>query len=824
MALAGIAAVTRALAVSAAVTMALAVEQASMVMVLPSMDHRGSMLVEEEVSPLAGKETSSLERPVARLVTHATMGTGNTPMRSSELILGSSTEYRNNGGSNSDAGVQSGTNLAGISPDLINQAMQGVVAALAAAAQKGGAEGVSASVLGDAVSAATQTATPMVQQSQVVTIGSQQVLPMQVDAGTMPKNDIPNPAKKAKKADKNPCFRCKQPGHQIDTCTVPVCDICESTNHISSACPLLQAPKPSVTMYGYAIEQLMFFEIPTGGAYKPKVDNVKLVKVTVEGDPMSIPEIAECLRRIVPVENFQWEIYNFQNNVFRVKFPNKSEAQRMKAFRTYPVPDRASDLIFEDWSALEDPLYMLPEVWLRVRGIPANVRTDFLSLWAVGTLFGKTKEVDMVHTRKNKELRLRIGCLDHTLIPETTDVFIQRGFFKLSFEVEQVIVTQLGTDDMGNNGDNNGGGGNNGANGDNVDGAKDMDIERTMNNDQQGNANNQQGTVKKVNNAKSVVAHQVQHLVEVPMVLGSLNKALLNKDTAPAGEPRLAADHPSIALSADVTVAAAAADTPPAGERRLAADQPCTDPKLKTSATGQTAACRAPLGDRGVAAVLLGGDPAVVALAQPASPAPTQRKLTPVGPAIDAVGQQVLNLGSGVAFGSGSSVNNATMDCAVASMKNTAPPFSGHLRFSPQSPLSTDGASLPSRVSLLLDLASQPLASPSPLAATTHQRPVHWHLRHLIRRNTIQGGNGAAGPRVSGQHDGVADILMDLAPRVHLHPCVGGKSDETSVERIRLLELDLDRAFADTTKGSSSVTPLPGQERGKLGRGKGASQ
>ncbi|KAM0846813.1 hypothetical protein ACQ4PT_055430 [Festuca glaucescens] len=229
---------------------------------------------------------------------------------------------------------------------------------------------------------------------------------------------------------------------------------------------LTEAPKPSVTMYGYAIEQLMFFEVPTGGAYKPKVDNVKLVKVTVEGDPMSIPDIAECLRRIVPVENFQWEIYNFQNNVFRVKFPNKSEAQRMKAFRTYPVPDRASDLIFEDWSALEDPLYMLPEVWLRVRGIPADVRTDFLSLWAVGTLFGKTKEVDMVHTRKNKELRLRI---------------------------EQVTVTQLGNDNMGNNGGNNGGGGNNGANGDNVDSAKDMDIERTMNNDQHTNANSQQG-------------------------------------------------------------------------------------------------------------------------------------------------------------------------------------------------------------------------------------------------------------------------------------------------------------------------------------------
>ncbi|KAM0857879.1 hypothetical protein ACQ4PT_048192 [Festuca glaucescens] len=438
-------------------------------------------------------------------------------------------QFRNNGGNNNDAGVQYGSNLAGITPDLIKEAMQGVVAALAAAAQKGGVEGLSASVL-DAVSAATQSATPVVQQSQPVATGSQQVLPMQVDGETMPKGDVPNPAKKAKKVDKNPCFRCKQPGHQIDTCTAPVCDICESPNHISSAYPLLQAPKPAITMYGYAIEQLMFFEVPTGGAYKPKVDNVKLVKVTVEGDPMSIPEIAECLRRIVPMENFQWEIYKFQNNVFRVKFPNKSEAQRMKAFRTYPVPDRASDLIFEDWSALEDTLYMLPEVWLRVRGIPADVRTDFLSLWAVGTLFGKTKEVDMVHTRKHKELRLRIGCIDHTLIPEDYDVFIQRFFFKLRFEVEQVTVTQIDVDVMENNGDNNGGGGNNGGNCDNVDGAKDMDIERTMNIDQQGNSNNQQGTVKKVNNTKSVVAHQVQHQVEVPIVFGSLKKALLNKD------------------------------------------------------------------------------------------------------------------------------------------------------------------------------------------------------------------------------------------------------------------------------------------------------
>ncbi|KAM0880980.1 hypothetical protein ACQ4PT_033215 [Festuca glaucescens] len=486
---------------------------------MASAGNRGSRLVEVEVFPLGASPPLSRASPVAPPML-ATMDRGSSSRMNSELTLGNSIEvqttaifiameYRNSGGGNNDAGVQNSANMAGINPKLLKEAMQGVVAALAAAAQRGGAEGVASSALGAVASVGAQMEAHAVQQPQTVAAGVQQTQPMQVDA--MPKADIPNPAKKA-----DNCFRCKKPGHQIDTCTAPVCDICESTSHISSACPLLQAPKPSVTMYGYAIEQLMFFELPTGGSYKPKVDNVKLVNVTVEGDP-------ECLRRIVPVENFQWEIYNFQNNVFRVKFPNKSEAQRMKTFRTYPVPDRASDLVFEDWSALEDPLYMLPEVWLRVRGIPADVRTDFLSLWAVGTLFGKTKEVDMVHTRKNKELRMRIGCLDHTLIPETTDVFIQSGFLKLSFEVELVVVTQLDGNDLADNGDNNGGGGNDGANEDNMDSANDMDIERAKNNELQGNVNSQKSNGKKTNNAKGVVGHQVQHHVEDPILVGSLN-------------------------------------------------------------------------------------------------------------------------------------------------------------------------------------------------------------------------------------------------------------------------------------------------------------
>ncbi|KAM0879435.1 hypothetical protein ACQ4PT_034244 [Festuca glaucescens] len=137
-------------------------------------------------------------------------------------------QYRNSGGGNNGPVNQIDTNLAGISPDLLKEAMQGVVAALAAAAQKGGGEGLAHAVDAERALAAVQKAGNVgfaSQQHQMENSGPQQVQPMQLDTTMAPKPDAPNPTKKVKKTEKNPCFWCKKPGHQIDTCTAPVCDI-----------------------------------------------------------------------------------------------------------------------------------------------------------------------------------------------------------------------------------------------------------------------------------------------------------------------------------------------------------------------------------------------------------------------------------------------------------------------------------------------------------------------------------------------------------------------------------------------------------------------
>ncbi|KAM0853722.1 hypothetical protein ACQ4PT_050886 [Festuca glaucescens] len=296
-------------------------------------------------------------------------------------------------------------------------------------------------------------------------------------------------------------------------------------HHATHACHLHQAPKPTAILHGYANEALMFFELACG-AFKAKVDNPKLAKVTVDGDDMTIPDLIDQLKKIVPSDKFKWEVFHFKDNIYRVKFPSKQEVQRLKNFGTYICTDRESCLSFDLWSSLEEPMYTLPEVWVRVSGLPSDIRTDYLSLWGVGTLFGKTLDVDMAYTRRNKVLRTKIGCLDRSLIPTTSDIFIRRGFFKLHFEVEEangsqeVDMAEVNNDDGGNddahNGEHNKEGGN----------AMDMDP-KGLDEGDASNKDKQDGEVN-INGIQGMQLH-AHHLDEIK--IGSINVQLSPKGT-----------------------------------------------------------------------------------------------------------------------------------------------------------------------------------------------------------------------------------------------------------------------------------------------------
>jgi hypothetical protein len=114
-----------------------------------------------------------------------------------------------------------------------------------------------------------------------------------------------------------------------------------------------------------------------------------LAKVTVDGVAMTIPEIIEQLKKIVPHENFNWEVFHFKDNIFRVRLTSKQEVQRLKNFGTYKCTYRESCLSFDLWSSMEEPLYMLPEVWVRISGLPSDMRSDYLPYGGRNSFLGK---------------------------------------------------------------------------------------------------------------------------------------------------------------------------------------------------------------------------------------------------------------------------------------------------------------------------------------------------------------------------------------------------------------------------------------------------
>ncbi|KAM0891521.1 hypothetical protein ACQ4PT_026357 [Festuca glaucescens] len=392
-----------------------------------------------------------------------------------------------------------------IDADLLQQTVQAVVAAVTAATKANEPPAMRVSHVADSGMAVEQqvgmpAAAPNVTVQQPIVTGQEaQVIH---EAGAKGKdNEVQGPPKK-KKEEKTGCFRCKQPGHYIDDCPTPFCDICESIHHATSACHLLNAPKPTAILHGYANEALMFFELSCG-AFKAKAENPKLAKVTVDGDAMTIPQLIEQLKKIVPSEKFVWEVFHFKDNVYRVKLPSKLEVQRLKIFGTYICTDRDSHLTFDLWSSLEEPLYMLPE----------------------------TMEVDMAYTRKNKVLRIKIGCLDSNLIPEDSDMFIRRGFFKLRFEVEVAQSQEVNMMDATNGNDGNddaqhGEGKNSGGHAMDME-SRGNDLDAPSNNDEQGASD--------LNN--DVVGMQEQLGSLDTIQIGSMHVTLSPTDMRPRGSP-----------------------------------------------------------------------------------------------------------------------------------------------------------------------------------------------------------------------------------------------------------------------------------------------
>jgi hypothetical protein len=104
--------------------------------------------------------------------------------------------------------------------------------------------------------------------------------------------------------------------------------------------------------------------------------------------------------------------------------------------RKIPIEDTRF-LHFEEWSAADLDLFVLIETWVRVFGCSYKLRCDYLALFAVGSLIGKTQKVDMAFTRESSVVRMSVLVTDLKFIPNgTVDHVYDRVGYGIRFKVE----------------------------------------------------------------------------------------------------------------------------------------------------------------------------------------------------------------------------------------------------------------------------------------------------------------------------------------------------------------------------------------------------
>jgi hypothetical protein len=68
---------------------------------------------------------------------------------------------------------------------------------------------------------------------------------------------------------------------------------------------------------------------------------------------------------------------------------------RAQHFGAYKVPKSPYSMSFDFLRSSVQPVGMADTIWVSMNGLLSNALDDYLSLWALGRMFGKTLDIDM---------------------------------------------------------------------------------------------------------------------------------------------------------------------------------------------------------------------------------------------------------------------------------------------------------------------------------------------------------------------------------------------------------------------------------------------
>jgi hypothetical protein len=202
-------------------------------------------------------------------------------------------------------------------------------------------------------------------------------------------------ARNLKVINKPYCHRCLSKGHVKEDCTTPLaCDICTSLSHLKQMCPLQKkASKVFAMTCGYAVDGLGFYYIPHQALTKPKGDQNAAIIWVIEG-LLSGDQVVAEMDHLVP-GNTKWVVQEVDRNTFRANFQSKAELNRMVVWGMVQTKDRMAKMIIEEGNGGSHYKQALRKVWVQMSGLPGEFQ-EYLTTWAISTIIGVTKDVDII--------------------------------------------------------------------------------------------------------------------------------------------------------------------------------------------------------------------------------------------------------------------------------------------------------------------------------------------------------------------------------------------------------------------------------------------
>jgi hypothetical protein len=110
-------------------------------------------------------------------------------------------------------------------------------------------------------------------------------------------------------------------------------------------------------------------------------------------------------------------VEEIEKNLFKTVFPTKGEMNRMIEWGIVQTKDQKAKLFMEECGGGSNIKQVMSKVWVQMTRLPSELR-DFLTIWAIDTILGVTKDVDMNFTRKYNRARLQVlsaGSIPHTI-------------------------------------------------------------------------------------------------------------------------------------------------------------------------------------------------------------------------------------------------------------------------------------------------------------------------------------------------------------------------------------------------------------------------